>query len=60
MSLVRAGFKGLLLDGGKKNCRLANLIFKRLNLDVKALCDWIEIKSLDPIINFVSRLNGKI
>ena len=60
VSLVRAGFKGLLLDGGKKNCRLANLIFKRLNLDVKALCDWIEIKSLDPIINFVSRLNGKI
>ena len=60
VSLVRAGFKGLLLDGGKKHCRLANLIFKRLNLDVKALCHWIEIKSLDPIINFVSSLNGKI
>ena len=60
VSLVRRGFKGLLLDGGEENCRLANLIFKRLNLDVKALWHWIEIKSLDPIVDFVSSLSGKI
>ena len=60
VSLVKEGFKGLLLDGGKKNCNLANLIFKKLKKDVTVLCHWIEKKSLDPIIDFVSSFSGKI
>ena len=60
VSLVQRGYKGLVLDGDVKSCRLVNLIFKRLNLDVKALRHWIEIKSLDPIVDFVSSLSGKI
>jgi len=60
VNLVKKNYKGLLLDGNKKNCDLANLIFTKLDLNTKAYFHWISIDSLIPIEDFVSRLNGDL
>lgn len=58
--LAKKNFNGLLIDGNKKNCELANDIFMKLNLNSKACFHWISIKSLSPIEDFVSGLRGDL
>lgn len=59
-SLAKKNYKGLLLDGNKKYCNLANLIFTKLDLNTKAYFHWISTDLLKPIEDFVSGLKNDL
>jgi hypothetical protein len=60
VSLVKSGYRGMLLDGGEENCKLANRIFSNLNLNVTALAHWITLETLEPIETFVLELDNEL
>lgn len=60
IELTKSNFKSLLLDGNEKTCDVANEIFRKGNYNSKALCHWIDLDSLEPIINFNSENNNKL
>ena len=60
VNLTKQNYKGLLLDGTKSNCDQANKIFKSLKLNVTALCHWITLENLKPVIDFVKKNDGKL
>ena len=60
IDLTKRHYKGLLIDGTKLFCDQANKIFKSLKLNVTAICHWITLESLEPIIDFVKKNDGKL
>ncbi len=60
IGLTKQHYKGLLIDGTKSNCDQGNKIFKSLKLNVTAICHWITLESLKPIIDFVKRNDGRL
>ena len=60
ISLVKANFAGLLLDGDPKYCDSANEIFQKLDCKTKAVSHWIKRGALSPIIDFVNDNDGRL
>ena len=60
IGLTKRHYKGLLIDGTKLFCDQANKIFKSLRLNVTAVCHWITLENLNPIIDFVKKNDGKL
>tara|TARA_B100000902_G_scaffold344415_1_gene349778 strand:+ start:404 stop:1174 length:771 start_codon:yes stop_codon:yes gene_type:complete len=60
IGLTKRYYKGLLIDGTKLSCDQGNKIFKSLKLNVTAICHWITLENLEPIINFVKKNDGKL
>ena len=54
--LTKKGFRGLVIDGDKENCDLANLVFGKLNYNTQAISHWITLEALEPIVDFVKCL----
>lgn len=55
IGLTKLNFSGFVLDGSSENCRIANSIFENLKFNTKAVSQWIDLDSLDPIIDFYER-----
>ena len=51
IGLTKRHYKGLLIDGTKLFCDQVNKIFKSLRLNVTAVCHWITLENLNPIID---------
>ena len=60
IGLTKQHYKGLLIDGTKSSCDQGNKILKSLKLNVTAICHWITLESLEPIIDFVKKNDGKL
>jgi hypothetical protein len=60
VGLAKKKFKGLLIDGSKDNCSLANKMFKKLKLPINSIHHWIELGKLHPIEKFIDDLNGNL
>lgn len=60
IDLTKQNFKGLLIDGNKTSCDNINKILKSLKLNTRAICHWISLKDLSPIIDFVKQNNDKL
>ena len=58
IGLTKLNFDGLILDGSTENCRTANSIFNNLKFNTKAVTQWIDLDSLDPIIEFYKKNNN--
>ena len=60
IGLTKQNYKGLLIDGTKLSCDQGNKIFKSLKLNVTAICHWVTLENLEPIIDFVKKNDGKL
>jgi hypothetical protein len=60
IGLTKLNYSGLILDGSSDNCQTANFIFKNLNFNTKAINQWIDLDSLDPIIDFYHENNNNL
>lgn len=60
INLTKKNYKGLLIDATKSNCDHGNKIFKSLKLNTTAICQWITLESLEKIIDFVKKNNGRL
>ncbi len=60
IGLTKLNFTGLVLDGSVENCRRANSIFENLNFNTKAMPQWIDLDSLNPIIEFYEKNNNNL
>lgn len=60
INLTKNNYAGLLIDGDKESCKLANDIFKGLNLKTYAKSYWIKTDSLGPIEEFIKNNQNKL
>lgn len=60
INLTKNNYAGLLIDGDKETCKLANHIFEVLNLNTSAKNHWIKKDSLGPIADFIKNNQNKL
>ncbi len=54
ISLVKAGFRGLLLDPNQETVDRSNFVFERLRLPTRAVRHWVTASSLAPLEIFIA------
>ena len=60
INLTKNNYSGLLIDGDKESCKLANDIFRGLNLKTYAKSYWLKADSLGPIEDFIKNNQNKL